>query len=767
MISRTIPCLRLGFAALLITFAIGAPACADPTDDVRPMVGTAGTGHTYPGAVYPFGLVVLSPDTGTDGWEHCSGYHYEDNTIIGFSHTHISGTGCLDLGDILFQPTTGDVRLDAGDPAKPDSGYRSAYSHDDESASPGYYRVLLKDYGINVELTATAHAGLHKYTFPASDKAHIVIDLTHGIGNHTTDSALIHEDDQTISGYRRSEGWAHDKTFYFVAKFSRPFDSHEFVADGTSMPGAVVAKGRGVKGHVDFQTKAGDVILVRVGISATSLEEARKNLDAEIPKFDFDGTVAATRAAWNRELGTVEITAADPDVRRTFYTALYHSMLNPNLFNDADKTYFGADGHVHAADFNYYSTFSVWDQFRAWHPLMTIIQPKRVNDFIKSMLVFYQQRGAHQLPIWELCSNETNCMIGYNTMPIIADAYAKGFRDYDVNAVYAAMLDSVQHEGSFVDDFNNLGYIPTQEPDHNQGDKQSVSRSLEYAYDDWCIAQMARALGKDDDAQLYLKRAANYRNLYDPATKFMRGKTKAGNFVDPFDPKKLYWADYTEADAWQYNFAVQHDPKGLIDLMGGDHPFIDHLDNMFSEDSMIHDGSHDITGLIGQYAHGNEPVHHVAYLYNYAGAPSKTAERVRQIMTTLYTDKPDGSCGNDDCGQMSAWYALSAMGFYPVNPADGNYVLGSPLVDKAVIHLDPAIYPSANSGSTFTITAKDNSKDNIYIQSATLNGQPLTRSYFTHAELVKGGDLLLQMGPKPNQTWGQDKSSRPPSMTPQ
>jgi predicted alpha-1,2-mannosidase len=732
----------------------------EPVASVNPMIGTATVGHTFPGAVVPFGMVQLSPDTGTDGWEHCSGYHYEDNTILGFSHTHLSGTGCSDLGDILFQPTVGPVRMDEGDASKPASGYRSSFSHADETASPGYYRVLLKDYGINVELTATAHAGLHQYTFPASDQAHVIIDLAHGIGSHSEDSALLFEDAQTISGYRRSSGWANNKTFYFVASFSRPFASHDFVSDGLDYPEARFAKGKDVRGHVDFTTKTGDKILVRIGLSPVSVEEARKNLQAEIPNWNFDATAAAARAAWNRELGTVEITTKDDAVRTTFYTALYHAMISPNLYNDVDRTYTGADGKWHAAEFDYYCTFSVWDQFRAWHPLMSIIQPKRVNDFVNSMLAFYEQENQHALPVWTLCSNETGCMIGVNSLPIIADAYAKGFRGYDVNKAYAAMVDSASQAQNYLDDFNQHGYVATRGPDEHDDYKQSVSRTLEYAYDDWCLAQMANALGKTDDAKLYLSRAANYRNVFDPQTRFMRGKTKDGAFVTPFDPKTFYKADFTEADSWQYSFFVPQDPDGLVQLMGGDEAFIAKLDRMFSEDSVVHEAVADISGMIGQYAQGNEPVHHVAYLYSYAGAPYKTQARIREIMTKLYTDKPDGLCGNDDCGQMSAWYVLGALGFYPANPADGNYVIGSPLIDKAVIHLDPKYYP----GGTFTVTARDNSPANIYIQSVTLNGRPLEHSYFTHGELAAGGKLVLQMGSKPNMEWGKAASDRPPSM---
>ena len=740
---------------------ISLPAAEnEPVDSVRPMVGTAAPGHTYPGAVYPFGFVQLSPDTGNMGWDHSSGYKATDPRILGFSHAHLSGTGGSDLGDILFQPTVGEIKLDPGDPKKPGSGYGSAFSHDNETASPGYYRVLLADSGIQVELTATAHAGFHQYTFPASDAAHVIIDLTHGIGrlNKVTDAQLTCEDGSTLSGYRRSSNWARDKTFYFVAKFSRPFDSYGFTAADAATAVQTPLKGTVVKGFVTFKTKAGESIQVKVGVSPTSIDEARKNLGAEIPGWDFAGTVASTRAAWEQELSTIDISTSDPAVRETFYTALYHSMLAPHFYNNADQSFEGADHQAHPADFNYYSTFSIWDQFRAWHPLMTIIQPKRVNDLLKSMLLQYQLGNRHQLPVWPLCSNETACMIGYNSMPIILDAYIKGFRDYDVEKMYAAMRDTALNDRDGQKEFHTIGYISDGKgPDH----QQTVSRALEYAYDDWCIAGMAHALGKTDDEKMFLKYAANYRNVFDPETKLMRGKTADGQFVSPFDPILCERQNYTEADAWQYAFYVPHDPQGLVDLMGGDAGFSAQLDKLFDQSSEIHHGIIDISGLIGQCSQGDEQCHHVAYLYDYVGEPDKTEMRVRQIMTTLYTNKPDGLCGNDDCGQMSAWYVMSALGFYEVNPASGVYVLGSPLVDRAIIHLDPKYYP----GGTFTITAKDNSKDNIYIQSATLNGQPLTHTYFTHADLVKGGELVLQMGSKPSETWGRDKSARPPSMT--
>lgn len=755
---------------LIITLlALPPKACAALLDDALPMVGTAGTGYTYPAAVYPFGMVQLGPDTESDGRHNCSGYKYEDRKIIGFSHTHLSGTGCPDLGDILIQPTTGELRMDQGDPTRGEKGFLSSFSHDDEVATPGYYRVLLKDYGITAELTATAHTGFHRYTFPSAKQAHLILDLAHGISNDSRtnsciESTLVMEDDQTISGYRRSSGWARDKTYFFVAKFNRPFDSHGFMTNGIDMPGSTSAKGVGVKAHFDFQSKKDEVVLLRVGISPVSIGEARKNLDAEIPKEDFQETMDATRAEWNRLLGTIRIETTDPVIRQTFTTALYHSLLAPHLYNDADGSYRGADGKVHQASFQYYSTFSVWDQFRAWHPLMTIIQPGRVSDFIRTMLAFYEQETPHFLPIWPLCSNETHCMPGYHALPIIADAYAKGLRDYDVNKVYAAMRDTALTGRENHDEYVTKGYISTVEENHDHPKatyKKSVSTTLDYAYDDWCMARMAHLTGHQGDEVSFLKRSLSYKSLFDRETGFMRGKTAGGTFIAPFDAKTFYRPDYTEADAWQSSFFVPHDPRGFIEMMGGDGAFIEKIDRMFSEDSAVINGIADITGTIGQYAHGNEPVHNYAFLFSYAGAPYKTQERVRQVMSALYDNTVHGLCGNDDCGQMSAWYVLSAIGIYPVNPADGNYVIGSPLVDKAVISLDSKYY----KGGTFTIVARNNSAANKYIQSAKLNGRPLSRSYITHAEVVAGGELDLVMGPTPNKTLWQEPSARPPSLS--
>jgi predicted alpha-1,2-mannosidase len=725
-------------------------------DQVDPMIGTGpkGHGHTYPGAVYPFGMVQLSPDTGTEGWDHCSGYLGSDPTIMGFTHSHLSGTGVADLGDLLLQPTVGDIRLNEGDQNKPRSGYRSSFQHADEKAKPGYYSVILKDYGIKVELTATAHAGFHRYTFPAGAAGHVIIDLAHGINSHSLDTLLRIEDSTTLAGYRRSTGWAKDKTFYFVAKFSKPFASYGLQAGGQILSGTNQAQNKVVRGYVSFPPAADPTVLVRLGVSPTSIEDARKNLEAEIPSFDFDKTCRQTQEVWARELGKIQIQCDDPAAKRSFYTALYHTMLAPNIYNNVDKSYRGADGRIHHANFDYYSSFSIWDQFRAWFPLMTLTQPQQINPLIRYMLLHYEQFNQHALPVWTLCSNETWCMIGYHTVPMIALAYRLGFRDYDIEKLYAAMRDTALNPRNGQNEFHQHGWVfsPT------DGAKvQSVSKTLEYAFDDWCIAQVAKALGKQDDYLLFSKYAANYRNVFDPETKFMRGKHADGTWHTPFVSNAYDPTDYTEADAWQYTWFVPQDMEGLIGLMGGNEAFAAKLDSLFDQDSNMAKTDPDITGLIGQYAQGNEPVHNFAYLFNYAGQPYRTQKRVRQIMDALYNSTPDGIPGNDDCGQMSAWYIFGCMGFYPANPVDGTYMIGSPVFNKVTINLDSKFY----QGDSFAVLTKNNSRTNIYIQSATLNGHPLGRAWLRHEEIVAGGTLELVMGPHPNKAWGSDPKTLP------
>jgi len=749
----------------LAMLALALPAryaCAQsvptPLQCADPMVGTDAHGHTYPGATVPFGMVQLSPDTRTGTWDGTSGYHYDDGVILGFSHTHLTGTGVGDLGDILVMPTVGDVHLDAGTPGTT-PGYASRFSHAHEKASPGYYRVFLDDPKITAELTATPHCGLHKYTFPESDSAHFVVDLAHGIGNDNYDCTINVENNTTISGSRKTHGWASRRVVYFVMQFSKPFDSYGLAQNEQRFPdGTSTATGRHLKAFVNYKTEADEAVLVKVGISATSIEGARKNLQAEIPDFDFERVRTLAEAQWSRALDAVVVDSSDPHVRRTFYSNLYESYLAPTLFNDVDGSYMGMDHQVHASGgFQNYTEFSIWDVYRAECPLLTILQPERSVDIVQSLLAEYQQNGLNSTPIWPLWGNETFCMIGYHSASIIADAYLKGLRGFDAEAAYQAMRTTAMQDRAGLDSYKSIGYVAS------TPGGQATSRTLEYAYDDWCLARMAQALGHTEDAQIFYKRAGNYRNVFDGTVQFMRGRYANGNWRGSrFYSHKMVGDEYTEADAWQYAFAVQQDVPGLINLYGGDAGFIKKMDSLFTEDSSYSPYIPDISGLIGQYSQGDEQCHHVAYLYDYAGAAWKTQQRVRQVMATLYNDTPAGQCGNDDCGQMSAWYVLSALGFYPVTPGSGIYAIGSPVVDKAVIHLDAKLY----GGHVFTVIAKHNSAQNIYIQSASLNGKPLNRTWITHAEITAGGTLSFVMGPNPNTSWGTPPSARPPAEMP-
>jgi predicted alpha-1,2-mannosidase len=737
--------------ALLLSalFLVVARAAPLPVDEALPLVGAAGHGHTYPGATVPFGFVQLSPDTRTEGWDACSGYHYSDSTIMGFSHTHLSGTGAADLGQVLIMPFTGGLDEGAGYKPLAAERFQSRFSHDDEKAQPGYYRVSLTSYSITAELTATAHAGMHRYAFPASEQGHLLVDLVHGINNPPTGADLKIENDHLVTGYRSSDGWARNKTVYFVIECSRAFESFGLEVDDKPLePGLTEAKGKNVRCHLDYRTSAGQAIVLRVGLSPTSLEEARENLQTEIPTWDFDAIRESARAAWNENLARIRVDSSNPNIRQTFYSALYHTMTAPTLYDNADGSYRGTDNVVRSSGFHHYSTFSLWDTFRAEHPLLTLTEPERVNDFVRSLLAFYQESPDHVLPLWPLTSCDTECMIGYHAVPVIYDAYRKGFRGFDAELAYRAMCDTARSGRNWQDEYQKLGYVSAET---GKG-KQAASRTLEFAFDDWCIAQMARALGKTGDFESFIKRSQSYAATFDPATGFFRGRTARGSFREPFDPRAVSFDDFTEANAWQYAFSVPHDVPGMIKLYGGDQSFIRKLDQLFESDSDIGNYLIDVSGLVGQYSHGNEPCHHIAYLYALAGAQYKTAQRVRQIMLTQYDNTPEGLDGNDDCGQISAWYVWSAMGLYPVNPADGVYVIGSPLVEKATINLDPKYY----AGGSFTIIAHGVSKQNGYVQSAKLNGQALNRPWITHEELVKGGTLVLDMGVLPNRSWGAE-----------
>ncbi len=700
-------------------------------------------------------MVQLSPDTRDNTWDGCSGYHYSDSSILGFSHNHLTGTGCADLGNILLMPTVGVLKLTPG--GNPGDGYRARFSHANEVSRPGYYSVNLPDYQVKVELTATARVGFHRYTFPAATNSHVVVDLQHGVGNNVRQAELTIEDDHTASGYRRSDGWGGGKVYYFVIEFSRPFDSAG-VAQGDKKVEGKQTTGKETKGYFDFKTKAGEQVLVRAGLSTVSVEGARTNLRKEIPGWNFDDVAKAAAKQWDDALSTFAVETPDNDLKQTFYTALYHTMVAPTLLSDVDGRFRGPDGNVHQANgYDYYTELSLWDTFRAENPLLTLTQPARVNDLVKTMLAHYKIFGT--LPVWPEGGKETWCMIGNHAIPVITEAYLKGFRDYDAGAALNAMIASTDKNREQLDHYRNLGYIPT------GSGGQTVSKVLEYSYDDSCIARLAKALGQDEVAAKYAKRSQNWQNVFDPSTGFMRGKNADGSWVTPFGQKEqdsINFNEYTEANAWQYNFHVQHNIPGLIAKLGGDDKFVARLDEMFDTTAVIPNlkSIPDVTGVIGMYSHGNEPDHHAAYLYNYAGQPWKTQARVRQIASVLYNNTPGGICGNDDCGQTSAWYVFTALGFYPVDPASGHYILGSTPFDQVTVKLDAKFA----KGKAFTIIAQNNSSKNSYIQSATLNGKALTRSWISHDEITAGGKLVLVMGPTPNKDFGAAPQDRPPGI---
>ncbi|MFH1279754.1 MAG: GH92 family glycosyl hydrolase [Candidatus Eisenbacteria bacterium] len=743
---------RICYLALCVLVSI-SPAIGQVKQDPKflfadPFIGTGGHGHTYPGATMPFGMVQVSPDTRLTGWDGCSAYHFTDSVVYGFSHTHLSGTGCSDYGDILLMPGTGRIFLNNGAETGPDSGYASRFTHGypAEGAGPGYYMVHLDDYDTDVELTCTDRAAMHRYSFYDADSAWVVLDLEHR-------DELVGWDLRTnrrgeVEGFRQSRAWAKDQYVYFVIQFSRPFDLWGPLTRKIDKPTPVSTPGINEKfgPKAWFLIPQGGELLVKVGISAVDVEGARKNLEAELPGWDFQGTREAAERRWNDALKRIEITggAAEED-KTVFYTALYHALLCPNLWSDVDGRYRGMDNQIHQAEgHDVYTVFSLWDTYRASHPLFAILEPTRTLDFMQTFLRMYEE-GGH-LPVWELAANETWTMIGYHAVPAIVDAYAKGIRGFDTEKMWKAILESAESDREGLAAYRANGYLPSDE------EGESVSRTLEYAYDDWCVARMADMLGKGYFREKYLRRAQYWKNLFDPSTKFFRGKA-GGRWHEPFDPTEVNFL-YTEANAWQYRFCVPQDVSGLIERMGGDEAFIHELDLMFDSSSeMAGREQSDISGMIGQYAHGNEPSHHMAYLYSYAGAPWKTQRRVRTIMDSLYTTGPEGLSGNEDCGQMSAWYVFSALGFYPVTPGSTIYVIGSPLFPEATVRLP--------NGNRITIRAEGVSEENVYIQSATLQGEPYTKAYLTHEDLMAGGDLEFVMGPAPNESWGTGGGDRP------
>mgnify|MGYP005978905399 FL=1 len=736
---------ELSFGILLL-FSFSACVSQQPdaetecyaTEYVNPFIGTDFTGNTYPGAQAPFGMVQLSPDNGLPGWDRISGYFYPDSTIAGFSHTHLSGTGAGDLYDISFMPVTLPYK-EADAPL----GIHSLFSHDEETASAGYYQVRLKDYDINVELTATERCGIQRYTFPEADAA-IFLNLRKAMNwDFTNDTRIEVVDSLTIQGYRFSDGWARDQHIYFRTRFSKPFasvqlDTAAVIKDGKRIGSSAIAR-------FDFHTSAGEQILVTTAISGVSMEGAARNLAAEAPADDFDKYLAVTRKNWNEQLSKVEIKSNDIDEKVKFYTALYHSMLAPTIYSDVDGAYYGPDKQVYQADgWTNYSTFSLWDTYRAAHPLYTYIEPQRVNDMVKSFLAFSEQNG--RLPVWNFYGSETDMMIGYHAVPVIVDAYLKGIGDFDPKKALAACVATANiDEYRGIGLYKKYGYVPYDVTDHYNSENWSLSKTLEYAYDDYCIARMAEKLGERQIADEFDKRSLNYKNVYNSQTTFMQPRNNKGSFIENFSPDD-YTPHICESNGWQYFWSVQQDVDGLISLVGGKERFAQKLDSMFTYNpSADEDLPIFSTGMIGQYAHGNEPSHHVIYLFNTIGQPWKTQKYAAEVMHELYKNTPAGLCGNEDCGQMSAWYVFSAMGFYPVDPISGKYEIGTPMYPEMKMHL-------AN-GKTFTILAPAVSKENIYIQSVKLDGKPYDKSYITHEQIMNGSIFEFEMGNKPGKVW--------------
>ena len=736
---------KLLFSVLAFLLVLGA--CTSPqssqlktdyTQLVNPFIGTDFTGNTYPGAQAPFGMVQLSPDNGLGGWDRISGYFYPDSTIAGFSHTHLSGTGAGDLYDVLFMPVTLPYKE-----AKGELGIHSKFSHQDEEASAGYYRVKLQDYNINVELTATPRCGVQRYTFPKAESM-VILNLKKAMNwDFTMDSQIEIVDSCNIRGYRFSEGWARGQKLYFATRFSKPFKSVELDNAEIKLKGEKV--GTSNIARFMFDTEEGEQITIVTALSGVSVEGAVKNLNAEAPHNDFDQYLADAKADWNKQLQRIEVVGTNNDDKVNFYTALYHSMIAPTIYSDVDGQYYGPDKQVHQADgWVNYSTFSLWDTFRAAHPLFTYTEPERVGDMVQSFIAFYEQNG--RLPVWNFWGSETDMMIGYHAVPVIVDAYLKGIGNFDAEkaleaCVATANIDEYRGIGSY----KKNGYIPYNVTDQYNTENWSLSRTLEYAFDDFCIAEMAQKMGKTELANEFYKRSQNYRNVFNPATGFMQPIDDKGVFQPNFNPDE-YTAHICESNAWHYFWSVQHDIKGLVSLTGGQDKFAAKLDSMFT---YIPAGNEELpifsTGMIGQYAHGNEPSHHVIYLYNKVRQPWKAQKYVAQVMHDLYFNAPAGLCGNEDCGQMSAWYVFSAMGFYPVNPVSGEYEIGTPLFPEMRLNL--------GNGKTFTVLAPNVSRENIYIQSVKINGQPYDKSYITHQQIMDGSTIEFVMGNQPGEIW--------------
>lgn len=756
------------FAFGLVTFSYSQTQqpIKDYTRFVNVFIGSGSvdslslSGSNFPGACYPFGLVQLSPDTRQYPDDPCSGYEYKDKTIVGFSHTHLSGTGCPDLYDFLFMPYGGDIKWNPGSDDGSVKGFRSAYSHANEKAYPGYYSVQLDDYKIRAELTATEHCGMHRYTFSNADPYHLIIDLDHSLTRTspyryckiiTAQVRVV--DNKTVEGYRIISGWARLRKVYFRAEFSRPFTSHVVKAGTYEFPNVPVANHADLRIVLNFDKDNSQPLLVKVGLSSVSAEGARENLHSEIKDFDFDQYVTQTNKAWNKELSCMDVDATDKQ-KTIIYTGLYHMFIQPNNIADVSGNYLATDNSLQVApDKKHYSTFSLWDTYRAAHPLYTLIQPDRTVGFINSMLRQYQTYGY--LPIWQLWGTETYCMIGNHAIPVIVDAFFKGLTGIDYNLAYEAVRNSslTAHKNAPYDFLDKYGYFP------EDLQSQSVSLLLEIAYDDWCVVQMAKKMGRMEDYDYFIKRSGYYKNIFDKNTGFFRAKDSKGNWVTPFNPL-AYGGNggfpFTEGNAWQYLWYVPQDVNSFINLMGGTNKFIEKLDTFFTLTAKPEDVNGNASGFIGQYAHGNEPSHHIIYLYDFVGQPWKAQFYTAKVLNELYSDNHAGYSGNEDCGQMSAWYIFSAMGFYPVNPANSVYCFGSPIVKQAVINL--------SGGKQFRVITHNSGNGNIYIQKIVLNGKPYQKLYITHQAIVSGGVLEFYMGSKPNK--GLAKYEKPVDMAP-
>jgi len=739
------------FLLLIVVISTNAQRKIAHSFFVRPLIGTHGEGNTYPGAVAPFGMIQISPDTEDNLWETASGYEYADSSIIAFSLTHFSGTGIPDLGDIRFMPQVGVPWLEQGPKSNPDSGYRSRFSHSEEMAGAGYYSVRLKDNRVRVECTAADRAGMFRFTFPQTDSASILVDLSKNLRWNVIWSNVRVINDSTITGFHLVNGWAKERYVYFTAVFSRPFDSYAIFNEGKRVyyngyrfRSSSESTGKNIQFIANYKTHKDEQILVRVAISALNTANALENLQAEIPHWSFDAVLTETREKWDKELNRIIIEGTTEE-RETFYTALYHAFLTPILYQDVNGQYRGFDQNVNKAEgFTNHAIFSLWDTYRATHPLFCLVQPERNVHMINSMLAHYDQSVDHLLPVWSLCSNETWCMIGYHSVPVIVDAYLKGLKGFDAERAYQAIKTTAMNpDYDNVMTYATLGWVPFDK------ENESVSKTLEYAHDDFCIAQMAKAMGKQEDHDYFMKRARAYKNLFDHSIMLMRGRDSKGEWRTPFNSHEyIQGGDFTEGTSWQYSWYVPHDIEGLINLMGGKKMFIVKLDSLFTFTDNTSEHIDDIQGRIGEYWHGNEPSHHIIYLYNFAGQPWKTQELVHKIIRTQYGNRPNSLTGNDDCGQMSAWYLFNAMGFYPVCPGTNYYAIGSPVIKKATLSLE--------GGKTFIMKAENLSEENIYIQKVILNGKEWNKPYFMYSDIIIGGELVFHMGPKPNKKWGRE-----------